>query len=237
MLKMMTSLAFGIALCATSVVYADDVVQEHKKALGSKEAIEKIKSIRRTGEIQFKGMFDGKGAFEEYAVLGKKSGQKIKGDEFESTRVWDGEKGWASNTYMPVAEIEGNQLDQMKGVASINSFLGMAVDMPPEKLVAGADADFGGVACKTYSPEKDMTIYIGKEDHLFHGMTAKAPDPGSGQDVTVKTTYSDFKEYEGVKFPNSVVTVIGDDDLTITTKFDKTEINPELGDALFAKPK
>lgn len=235
MLKIMTSLAFGLAVITSSAIYAEDVVSEHKKALGAKEAVEKIKSIRRTGEIEFKGQFSAEGTIEEYAVLGKKSAQKIKGGEFESTQIWNGEKGWAMNTYVPTAELTPEQVDQMKGVASLNPFLGMVADVPADKLVAGEDAEFGGVACKTYKPEEKLTIYIGKEDHLFHGMSVNGKDPGGG-DLKIKIVNSDFKEYGGVKFPDSIVTNINDDQIIATVKFSKTEINPTLGDELFAKP-
>jgi hypothetical protein len=81
-----------------------------------------------------------------------------------------------------------------------------------------------------------MTAYMGKEDHLFHGMVVKVSDPASGGEANIKVVYSDFKEHDGIKFADKVVTNLESANMVITMKFTKTEINPSLDDKLFAKP-
>lgn len=232
MSKFITSLILGLVALTSSALQADDVIDEHKKALGSSEAIEKVKTFRRSGQME---MFNNKGTIEESAVVGKKSYQKIEMPNFKSTQVWNGEKGWLANSFNPSTELKEGQITQMKCVAGLNAFLAMAAELPAEKLISESEGDFEGIACKTYKLDAITSAYIGKDDHLLHGIVVKATTP-AGKDASMKFIYSDFKEYDGVKFADKTVTVLGGGAFVITVQYTKTEINPDLTDALFEKP-
>lgn len=232
MLKIILLLVLAFSALTSTVVRAEDILEDHKKALGSEEAIAKIKSIRRTAEVKVNGQMSAKGSAVEAVIIREKCCQRMKVARSDVTIAWDGEKGWTVNSSI-VLPIPEEQLMYVKAHASINPFVGILTLADPATIKAVDDTEFEGIRCNVYTIG-DSTFYLGKEDKLLHGMIRTGPQSASNEPSTATVIYSDFKEYEGVKFPNKTVQKFGNDITTLT--YTKTEINPELEDSLFEKP-
>ena len=76
MLKPTTCLALGLTLILSSVARAEHIVAAHIEAIGGADAIAKIKTIRRTGKTEMKGLL-AQGTIEQACVVGKKALQVL----------------------------------------------------------------------------------------------------------------------------------------------------------------
>ena len=220
---------------AAKLPAAKEILDRYVKALGGREAIEKIKSRVASGTLELVPM-NLKGTFEAYAAPDAKSYTKMTiagvGDLIEGT---DGKTAWSVNPMQGSRDRTGAELSQAK---LNNDFYR---DIRLEKL-------FPSIEVKGIEKvgEKDAYVVTGSAEGLPQetwyfdtksGLMLRADltaiSPEGNQPLTV--FYEDMKAVDGVLVPFRLRTQTPS--FTIVLVSTKIEHNVAIDDAKFAKPK
>jgi hypothetical protein len=213
---------FGAVLAAVFVIglstqtrAADDkdtkaILDKAIKALGGEEKLAKAKAAtwKTKGKISF-GENDN--AFKgDVTVQGlDHCRQEFEGDLGKFVMVLAGDKGWMAfgdnTTPLDKDPLDGAKRDiylQMIPVTLLPlKDKDFKIEAAGEEKVDGKPA----VGLKVTAPDKkDFTIHFDKESGLPVKLAAKITDFG-GAEVAQETTYSDYKEFDGIKKATKVV--------------------------------
>src|SRR5215510_15476905 len=212
----------------------DDILDKYIKALGGKEAIEKITSRTAKGSFEIEAM-NMSGTLEMFAKAPNKNAMKIDLPGFGVVNnVFDGAKGWDSNPMTGLRELSGAELAAMKRRADFHSEINFKKHYPKmevkgkekvgssETYVIEATPDEGG-------PEK---LYFDVNTGLLvrHDIETDSPQ---GK-LTMEVYLEDYKVVDGVKIPHTVKRVTPA--MTMVTKITEVKNNVEIDDAKFNKP-
>ena len=231
-----TVAAFALLTATTQAqeTGTEAIIEAHIEALGGMDALEKIKTIKRSGPCSAQTASERfEGTVEQVAVVGKKAYQKADLDAFQFTFKWNGARAWIEETGTAGSEEGGGDL----------TYLNAAVDISP---VVSAWQEYGTAAIKVLPEEThdgkeyivlqiaklgDVKFYLDKKSHLLARRTIAEEDD-------VLLSFGNYARHEGVQLPGSMDVEFVDDDGKNVFHFtyDKTEINVELDDALFDKP-
>ena len=205
-------LATIVLAFASPMARAEDggnaVLDKAIKAVGGEETLSKVKaaSWKTKGTLTFmgadnpvstattvEGLTHSKNDFE-----GEFGGNKIKGSS-----VLAGDKGWRSFAGM-TSEMDPEALAEAKRVQYLQMGPTLLVPLKGKdfKIVAAADDKVDGKTVKglkiTGPDSKTFTLYFDEASGLPVRMVAKVKD-FSGDEFTQTTTYSDFKDFQGIK--------------------------------------
>ena len=220
---------------AAKLPAAKEILDRYVKALGGREAIEKIKSRVASGTLELTPM-NLKGTFEAYAAPDAKSYTKMTiagiGDLIEGT---DGKTGWSINPMQGSRDRAGAELSQAK---LNNDFyrdirldkLFSSIEVKGIEKVGDKDAY---VVTGTAEGLPSETWYFDTKSGLMlrADMTAIAPE--GNQPLTV--FYEDMKAVDGVLVPFRLRTQTPG--FTIVLVSTEIKHNVAIDDAKFAKPK
>ena len=84
---------------------------------------------------------------------------------------------------------------------------------------------------------RTLRFFIDLQDHLLAGLRTVGHNPDLGGQYTTDVIFDDYQSVGDVRFANKVTINIAEGALTIVTNYDSTEINVELDDQQFDKPK
>jgi len=212
----------------------DDILDKYVKAIGGKEAIEKITSRTVKGSFEIEAM-NMSGTLEMFAKAPNKNAMKIDLPGVGMVyNVFDGAKGWDSNPMTGLRELSGAELAAMKRRADFHSEINFKKHYPKmevkgkekvgssETYVIEATPDEGG-------PEK---LYFDVNNGLLvrHDLEAEGPQ---GKIATEIYT-DDYKVVDGVKIPHTLKQV--NPMFAMTMKFTEIKTNVEIDEAKFNKP-
>ena len=216
---------------------AETIMKAHVKALGGLEAIDKIKTIKRSGSAEMDGAFGQmSGTNEEIVVVGRKIYQKMDLGVFAETNAWDGTVGWKENSTEGVQDVEGEDLEFLQAGAEVSMLVSAwrgygnaAILVQPEETHEGETYRVLMIA------EADIKFYLDKKTNLLAGMTIPFEDPDFGEAV-ILVIFEDYEAHAGVQMANSVITDIGDGTIILENTYDKTKINEDVDETIFKKP-
>ena len=222
----------------------EEIVNAHLDALGGKEKISAVKTLKLTGTYAYNGL---EHTLAVYRKRPAKTRFDIEGLEMYGTsvspgkkvvRAYDGSAAWgmgenpkASGAY----DLPGTQAEIM---AQRADFDGPLVDYLAKgnqlQLLGTADVD------GTDSWHLEVTLANGKKEEWFlHKKTylpIKLVIKTGGQDFTKPLVwfFDDWREVEGIMLPFFVHV----EELLFSREYliEAVEVNPELPDSLFAKP-
>lgn len=217
----------------------DEIVDGHIKAIGGMDAIKKIESVKRKGEVAVSGMFGDMAGVSEIAMIPwKKAYQNMDLGMFAQKMGWNGKDGWSESSMEGQKKLEGTELGQVKQVASIDPLAeykikkeGTLAALPDEKV---GDAD-QHVLELTPKEGPKIKFYIDKATKLLTQATLDQDSPQFGQ-VKIVLGGADFAEFGGVKLPKKSTVNIGDGQLSLTTTYTETKINEKIDDKIFEMP-
>jgi len=212
----------------------DEILDKYVKAIGGKEAIEKIKSRTAKGSFEIEAM-NMNGTIEMFAKAPNKNAMKIDLPGFGVVNdVYDGSKGWDSNPMTGLRELTGAELAAMKRRADLYSAINFKKQYPKmevkgkekvgssEAYVIEATPDEGG-------PEK---LYFDVNTGYLVRRDAEVEGPQGKMATEVYT--DDYKVVDGVKIPHTLKQV--NPMYSVTMKFTEVKTNVEIDEAKFSKP-
>ena len=230
MSRIISALTILAATLIPSILSAEHIVDEHIKAVGGAEKIAAVKTIQRSGQVKVSGGF---GEFqgtvtESTDVAGSKGYQLIDVVIAQIESGWSEKAGWRIAPQQGVTDMSEEELrmSQLNGgisaVASVKKMLGMKAFGEPK------DETFNDQDCVQVEViDTPLVLYINKETKMLAGIEA-------GERATF--TFEDYKDVDGIQFPQKVTTEAGGQGVTIVNDYEQTELNGELDESLFEKP-
>lgn len=232
-----TCFALVIALTAftqTRAQTADEIINKYFDAVGGRDKIAQIKSVRMENTIEAMGgegpstitILNGKG----YRIDSEINGNKI-------TQVYTDKGGWAVNPFMGSTTPQAVPEDvykQNKERLDVGGPLFNYAAKGSKVVLDGREA--GAYKLKVTTVDStEMELYIDSATYHLVKLTSSASMMGQMMEIT--TTFSDFKKSDfGVVYPYTTEISFGGQ-FDITSKVKKLDINPEVDPAIFEMPK
>jgi len=238
--KVLMSLC-AVALLAVSAFgqTADELLEKNLKAMGGKDKLEALHSVRMTGKMKM-------GPMEAPFTITKARPTEVRFDftiqGMTATQAYDGKVGWM------VMPFTGNKDPQTMTEEMLKDFR--------------TDADFDGPTFD-YKAKGNKVEYVGKEDvegtptfklHVttkdgkesneyldaatYLAIRTEATRNVQGQLLETETTIGDYKTVDGLMFPYSIEShVKGKESMgSQAINIDAIELNPKVDTTIFAMP-
>ena len=215
----------------------DEIISKHLDAVGGKEKLTGLTSVHMEGTVEVMGtsgttkttILNGKGSRSESEI----GGQQV-------VNVYTDKGGWQINQFAGMTDPQAMPDEQFKAGEDqiyVEPFLDYAA--------RGAKAEFVGQekvgtvnAHKIKYTNKDGAVtnyYI--DPTSFQVIQVSATSNNMGQEVEVKSTYSDFQKTDyGLVVPHSIEIDFGGQ-FTVTSKLQKVDVNQPVDAAIFEMKK
>jgi Outer membrane lipoprotein-sorting protein len=220
---------------AAALPAVDDVLGNHLKAVGGREAIEKITSRSMKGTFDLEAFGVAGAPVERFSKAPNRSAMKIDISGFGVvTQVFDGAAGWDSNPMTGLRELSGAELAQMKRGSDFYSDLNYKnyyakMEVKGKEKVGSYETYVIEATPTEGSPEK---LYFDANTGLLVRRDAEEETP-QGK-MLFETYVDDYKAVDGVKIPHMIKRV--NPAMTMVIKFTEVKNNVEIDDAKFNKP-
>ncbi|MBL8206155.1 MAG: hypothetical protein JNM09_18110 [Blastocatellia bacterium] len=219
---------------AAAAPTVDEILDKYVKALGGKEAIEKVSSRVGKGTMELEGM-GLSGPVEMYAKAPNKNAMFIELQGVgKIVNVYDGEKGYALSPMEGVSELSGGALAQAKRNADFYEPLNIKkhfakMEVKGQEKVAATDAYVVVATPAVGDPEK---LYFAVDSGLLVRIDSDNDTP-QGK-MSFETYISDYKDVDGIKVAHTLRQVSSA--FTALIKMSEVKHGVTVEDAKFAKP-
>lgn len=206
----------------------DEVIDNHIKALGGKENLNKIQNVVMEGNLTVQGA---EIALTLTQVNNKLARQDISAMGMTGFDFLTDKEGW---TYMPfqgMQKPEPKTADEVKESQSNLDVAGPLVDYAAKghKVELVGKEDVEGTECfkikVILAGGKEQTIFIDPASNMI--VRQKEKRKFNGQEMEVVTDFSDYKEVEGVKMAYSITQQFG------TVLISSIKVNQVIPDKMF----
>lgn len=220
---------------AADMPTADDVIEKYIKALGGKEAIQKITSRSMKGSFNMEALGVNDAPMEMFEKAPNKSSMKIELNGLgEVHQVFDGSKAWSSDPMQGLRELSGAELAQTKREADFYKEINYKknytkLELKGKEKVGSSEAYVMEATPADGSPEK---LYFDISTNLLVRRDTEA-ETAQGKFET-ETYLEDYKDVDGVKFPHTIRNVNPMN--TMVIKITEIKDNLEIDDTKFNKP-
>jgi hypothetical protein len=220
---------------AAALPTAEAIYDNYVKAVGGKDALEKITSRLMKGSFDLEAFGVTGAPVEMLAKAPNKSATKIDIAGFGVVnRVYDGATGWASDPMAGLRELSGLELAQMKRGSDFYQELNYKkhytkMEVKGKEKVGSSEAYVVEATPSEGSPEK---LYFDVNTNLLVRHDAEVESP-QGK-LLMETYMEDYKVVDGVKIPHTVKQV--NPAMTIVIKITEVKNNVDIDDAKFNKP-
>ena len=235
-----------LSLCAVAFLTvsvfgqtADEVLEKNLKAMGGKDKIKALQSMRITGTMKM-GPMEAPFTITKMRPSNSRMDFTIQG--MTGTQAYDGTTGWSLIPFGGNKDPQKMTEEQVKDVRADADFDGPTFDYKAKgnkvEFVGKEDVE-GTPAYKLHVTTKDgkeSNDYFDAETYLM--IRSDGIRNIQGQDLEVVTTYSDYKTVEGITIAHSMENHVkgkesmGGQALNIT----KIDLNPKVDKAIFAMP-
>jgi hypothetical protein len=219
---------------AETLPTVDEILDRFVKAIGGKEAVEKITSRAMKGSFDIEAM-NMNGTFEMYAKAPNKSAMKIDLPGFGVVNnVFDGSTAWSADPTQGLRELSGPELAQTKRRSDFYEDLNLKkhytkMEVKGKQKVGSYDTYMIEATPAEGSPEKlyfdTATGFLVRQDSETDGPQGK---------MQIESYMDDYKAVDGVKIPHTMKQVLPM--FAFTTKVTEVKTNVPIDDAKFAKP-
>lgn len=219
---------------AAELPTVDAVLDKFVKAVGGKEAIEKITSRSMKGTFDVEAMSIS-APLEMFAKAPNKNAMKIDVPNFGVVnRVFNGATGWDSNPMTGLRELSGVELAQMKRGSDFYQELNFKkhytkMEVKGKEKVGSYETYVIEATPAEGSPEK---LYFDVNTGLLVRQDGESESP-QGK-VQIETYVDDYKVVDGVKIAHTVKQV--NPQMTWVMKITEVKNNVEIDEAKFSKP-
>jgi hypothetical protein len=232
-------LLITVLFCSASVYSqtVDEIISKHLDAVGGKDKLNGLTSVYMEGTVEVMGtsgttkstILNGKGSRSESEI----SGQQV-------VNVYTDKGGWQINQFAGITDPQALTDEQFKAGEDqifIEPFLNYAARGSKAELVG--QEKVGTVnAHKIKYTNKDgaVTTYF-IDPTSFHVIQVSAIANAMGQEVEVKSTYSDFQKTDyGLVVPRTIEVDFGGQ-FTVTSKLQKVDVNQPVDASIFEMKK
>ena len=230
-MKKLSLLFVALATCFTSLQAqsVDEVINSHVAAMGGKEKMESLKSVKMTGSMSTQGI-DISMTMTRSHMVGFRLDMDIMGTS--NYQLMNTTEGWVFFPIQGMTEPKKMEEDQFKSASSQLDIQGALLNYKEKgnqvELVGKEKLD-NSEAYKlkvTMKSGKETTYYLDAKTYYLVKTVSK--QNVQGQEMEMETTFSDFKQTaDGYWFPYTTTSMQG----TIT--FDKIEPNVKVEDSIF----
>lgn len=233
---LLSSLIFMVAFAQAQTV--DEVIQKCSDTLGGLNAFNAVKTVKMTGNVSVQGM-DLPLSIEIINGKAIRSDVNIMGQMIINSYI-DG-KGWTVNPLAGATiptDLSGTSLYDLKGQSSIAGAL-MDYKARGNQVELQGQEDVEGIKCykiKLTRKEdgKVSTYFINASDFL--PVKIIEPKEMQGQELEIESYYSDFKDFNGLKFGMTRIQKIEGQILQQISLTD-IQFNVPVDEKIFDKPK
>jgi hypothetical protein len=188
---------------------ATAILDKAIKAMGGEEKLSKIKaySVKSKGTLTIMGNdsdFTTSATHEGLDHYKSEFASRFGDNDFKAIAVVNGDKGWSKFGDMDMDMDENRLKDEKRRIylGMIGSHpicakeKGFKIESAPEEKVGDKPA----AVLKITGPDgKDLKLFFDKESGLPVKQVASVPDFGGQGEFTQETTFSDYKDFDGVK--------------------------------------
>lgn len=219
----------GLFFTQAGAQTADEVINSHVAALGGKEKLESLKSVKMTGNMSTQGV-----DIAMTMVRAHNTGMRLDMDIMGSSnyQMLNQNEGWVFMPVMGMTEPKKMDDDQFKSSLSQLDIQGQLFNYKEKGSTVellGKDKVDGNEAFKiklVNKSGKEVIYYIDAKTYFLVKTSSKVSR--EGQEMENETSFSDYKQTaEGYWFPHTMTTMQG----PIT--YDKIEANVKVEDSMF----
>ncbi|HXA17646.1 MAG TPA: hypothetical protein VN380_11680 [Thermoanaerobaculia bacterium] len=235
-----------LSLCAVALLAvsafgqtADEILEKNLKAMGGKDKIKALQSMRITGTMKM-GPMEAPFTMTKMRPSNSRMDFTIQG--MTGTQAYDGTTGWSLIPFGGNKDPQKMTEEQVKDVRVDADFDGPTFDYKAKgnkvEYVGKEDVE-GTPTYKLHVTTKDgkeSNDYFDAETYLM--IRSEGVRNVQGQELEVVTTYGDYKTVEGITIAHSMENHVkgkesmGGQALNIT----KIDLNPKIDKAIFAMP-
>jgi len=234
-----TVLMLSAVAWADDAPNVDDLIAKYLKAIGGKDKLTAIKTMKATGKSTFGG------GMEAPMVMEHKRPNKVRMEfQFQGmtgTQAFDGKDAWMVMPFAGKPDAEKMPDDQRKEFEDQADIDGALVDYKTKghKVEFVAKEDFGGKPAYAVKVSKKNGIiethYLDAEKYLPVGMKSKRNM--GGMEVEVEIGFGNYKEAGGVLMAHTIEQRMGGSTTpAMSINIEKMEINIDLPDNRFTMP-
>jgi outer membrane lipoprotein-sorting protein len=218
---------------------ADELLEKNLKAMGGKDKLKALQSVRMTGKMKM-------GPMESGFTIVKARPNDMRLDfviqGMTGTQAYDGSTGWMLLPFAGNKDPQKMAEDMLKDFREEADFDGPTFDYKAKgnkvEYVGKEDVE-GTPAYKLHVTTKDgreSNIFLDAESYLL--IRTEATRNVQGQSMDVETSIGDYKTVEGLTFAYSIDShVKGKEGMGgQSINIDKIELNPKVDAAVFAMP-
>ena len=237
----------GVILALSVLAYAgavqaqtlDEIVDASLEAIGGREALGSIASVRQTGTFTMSTPFgDLEGDLESVVIPNQKLYQSLDSDLFQQTTGWNGIAAWQSDSTQGVIDVTGPQAAALVAQSSLHPFWDYGSTEPGAPAFSRLDdAEVDGRnhhVVQVAWQGLDFDIFVDAGTMLVSRIRFSNEVPGMGP-MTVTADASDYEEHGGVMW-SAANTIEVEGAFRIDMRIDAVEIDGEVDHAIFEKP-
>jgi outer membrane lipoprotein-sorting protein len=233
-----------LSLCAAALLTvsafgqtADELLEKNFKAMGGKEKLKAIHSMRLTGKMKM-------GPMEAPITITKARPAEMRVDftiqGMTGTSAYDGTTGWTLMPFMGNKDPQKMTEEQLKETRIEADFDGPTFDYKAKgnkvEYVGKVDTE-GTPTYKlhiTTKEGKESNVYLDAETYLE--IRSEGTRNIQGQDVEMETSIGDYKTVDGLTMPYSLESHVKGKEGGQAITIEKIELNPTVDAAMFKMP-
>jgi outer membrane lipoprotein-sorting protein len=233
-----------LSLCAVALLTvsasgqtADELLEKNLKAMGGKDKLAALKSVKMTGKMKM-GPMEAPFSMTKARPSGMRVDFTIQG--MTGTQAYDGTTGWMLMPFQGNKDAQKMTEEQLKDIRTEADFDGPTFDYKAKgnkvEYVGKEDVQ-GTPAYKlkvTTKEGKESYVYLDAETYL--AIRTEATRNVMGQDIEMETSIGDYKTVDGLLFPYSIESHAKGKEGGQAIAIEKIELNPKIDAAMFAMP-
>lgn len=234
-LGVLTLLAQTLTL--TAAPSAEEVIDQHIKAIGGVDAAKKLKTRRIKGTFEMPTA----GIYADYELITKAPDKLLSIITIPNLGTiqegYDGKIGWTKNPFAGgISEKSGAQLHQTRTQADF--YRDVELKDRLKELTHEGTKTVDGEECHVISGKDQVgnteRMYISTKDHLIKRLVVTIPAM-SGDLMEATMRVSDYKKVDGIMIPHKVA-LIEPTEANFVLLFTSVTHNEPVDDSKFAKP-
>jgi outer membrane lipoprotein-sorting protein len=216
---------------------ADELLEKNMKAMGGKDKLTAVQSMRLTGKMKM-------GPMEAPITIVKARPSGIRVDftiqGMTGTSAYDGTTGWTLMPFMGNKDPQKMTETQLKDIRIQADFDGPTFDYKAKgnKVEYAGKVDVEGTPTYklhvTTKEGKESNVYLDAETYLV--IRTESTQNIQGQDLEMESTIGDYKTVDGLTMSYSMESHVKGKEGGQAITLEKIELNPKVDAAMFAMP-